>query len=326
MQNNNVPSEEQITEMFDNYYILANRRDKYFSREYLGIVSTRGLINSMKCKTGFYSSAIVNMMANHRFKEVYGITHCPKTEAGGIVYFDGTPYANEFSGFKEFPVEDKGWTEEGIAPLKEHIFNVCDRHKKTAKWLTKWIAHNIQFKGEKIHWAVSLVGSEGSGKSLFGELLGRLLGDGTCCPLFVDDIDRKFNDYLGRTPVVIMEGVGILRNEPLEKKERRILKLKNIISAEEIDITKKYYGTTRQRNFTNYILPFNYNFEVPFSCKSPKSMIAEVCPNLVSKYANDKYYERLFDCIENNTAEIYWWLMSIDVDKPNFPRNAPDVS
>ncbi len=324
MQNNTMLSEEQITEMFDNFYVLANKIGKYFSREDFNIVSTRYLIESMERKTGFYSSVIRDMMQYHIFKRVFGKLYCPKTEVGGLVLYDRCFYGNTFRGFREFPAEDKGWTEEGVAPVKNHIYKICDGDAEKIKWVTKWIAHNIQFKGEKIFWSLVLVGGEGLEKSIFGLLLRKLLGYSNVSVIPVSELIGKYGVHYRESVcsncVSIVEGIGKTGLSKITVRHG----LKCATERKKLTIESGSLFNIRKPNITNYIILLNSLKDSPFDENHRVFYFVHTPPDIAKDIRSSDYMPELWDCIENKTSEIYHWLMSIDVDKPNFTRDAPD--
>ena len=170
-----------------------------------------------------------------------------------------------------------------------------------------------------------LVGAQGSGKSLFGRILGKLLGFSNVHSVSVKELitrnEKRYRTAISNSCVSVVEDVGS------DKKHKELIyfALKRVTQSNELQVHTRSKEMVRINNITNYIIPFNSMADSPFDGFHRVFYFVQT-PDRVVEFRSSDYMPKLWDCIENKTSEIYHWLMSIDVDKPNFPRNAPDVS
>lgn len=124
------------------------------------------------------------------------------------------------------------------------------------QWVLRWCAFPIQHPGAKMRTAVVVHGPQGSGKSLFFELLmaiydqyGRIIGQ--------DAIEDKFNDWASRKLFLIADEV-IARSEVYHIKN----KLKALITGDWIRINPKNVAAYDERNHCNLVFLSNETMPV----------------------------------------------------------------
>ena len=79
----------------------------------------------------------------------------------------------------------------------EHLFRVvCDANEERYRWLLNWLAHLVQRPGEKPGTAVALRGNQGTGKSIVGQVVGKLLGSHYTLAEDPRYLTGRFNSHL----------------------------------------------------------------------------------------------------------------------------------
>lgn len=97
-----------------------------------------------------------------------------RTYEGVMFEPDGVPdgYYNLYQGFSVAPSPAGSWD-----LLKEHmLLNVCGENVDLYDRLFAWFAAIVQDPGRKIEVALAIRGKQGSGKTVVGQIFGRLLG------------------------------------------------------------------------------------------------------------------------------------------------------
>lgn len=143
-----------------------------------------------------------------------------------------------------------------IDRLKWHTHFVIgnDDQERT---LFDWIAHNIQFPGHKITWAVLMQGFYGIGKTYYYELLKRIFGD--YAKVITDsDISSGFSAWATGSLINCIEEI---RNKT--NKYEVIEALKPYITNASIPSTAKGKDPISLPNFTNYLAFTNYEDALP---------------------------------------------------------------
>ena len=123
--------------------------------------------------------------------------------------------------------------------------------------LFDWLAHNIQFPGRKITWAVLMQGFYGTGKTYYYELL-RTVFDKYANVITDNDVSSGFSAW----------GTGFLINciEEIRNKTNKyevVEALKPYITNARVPSTAKGKDPRAVRNFTNYLAFTNYEDALP---------------------------------------------------------------
>ena len=296
------------------YLLSNNKSDMFYDINQKGNVSKGAVLNRLKGVFGVEDPK--KTYGSHKFTEIRGTFSDPKLKPNEIIKRDGSNYVNSFHGFKD--IKDNGYKEEDIKPFKDHIMNVCSGNEKDAGHLTDWLAHNVQKKGDKVQWAILLIGSiEGSGKTVFSKLMRYILGERNVGSINSDKIEANFNSWACQYCIV-----GIDEMEAVDRSRESFHKaIKRIITDDYLDITKKYHEQTQERNFTNYICTTNIHWCIPLKKHDRRFFVINTPETKTEEYKSKQYFDALHDCVENKTSELYSWLLERDLT--NFPREAP---
>ena len=216
-----------------------------------------------------------------------------------------------------------------IERLKWHTHFVIgnEDHERT---LLDWIAHNIQFPGHKITWAVLMQGFYGIGKTYYYELLERIFGK--YANVITDsDISSGFSAW----------GTGFLINcvEEIRNKTNKyevVEALKPYITNANVPSTAKGKDPKAVQNFTNYLAFTNYEDALPmdegdrryfviFSRIKNKTQLKEELLARVSELglpfgdgedaAISTYFSQLYGDLENHKDVIYRFFLDYQISK-----------
>lgn len=130
-------------------------------------------------------------------------------------------------------------------------------NEEQERTLFDWLAHNIQFPGRKITWAVLMQGFYGTGKTYFYELL-RAIFDKYANVITDNDVSSGFSAW----------GTGFLINciEEIRNKTNKyevVEALKPYITNASVPSTAKGKDPRAVKNFTNYLAFTNYEDALP---------------------------------------------------------------
>lgn len=129
--------------------------------------------------------------------------------------------------------------------------------KRQESILFDWLAHNIQFPGKKITWAVLLQGFYGTGKTYYYQMLRYIFG-GYANLINDNDIASGFNAWATGYLINCIEEI---RNKT--NKYEVVEALKTHISNENVTVTAKGRDPRTLPNFTNYLAFTNYEDAIP---------------------------------------------------------------
>lgn len=217
-------------------------------------------------------------------------------------------YYNLWKGFTKNPIQgncQKYW---------DHVYeNICSNDKSCYTYLRKWIA--LIFKHpERIHTAIVLCGSQGTGKNSFVNPLGELLGSHYIPLSSISELTSNFNYHL-------KYGVLIHCNESLwggNKKELGTVKA--MITEETCLIEGKGKDRIVLKNFKHLILSSNEDWPVSLDADDRRFFVIQVSDKRKEDHA---YFQAIQEELNNQGYEaLLYDLLHEDIETFN-PRIFP---
>jgi hypothetical protein len=233
--------------------------------------------------------------------------------------FNGKRVLNTFDA-RTLPKPASNYTDEGlqaIETVKKHISFICNNNEQYSKILTEWLAHNVQFKGVKILWSPVIQSIEGIGKSWFGELLERCIGQenvGTVAPT------QATSDFNGWATGVCVNILNELRVKGHNRYDA-VNALKPLITDSVIQINDKGVKQYKTANTTNYICFTNYKDAIPIDSDSRRWWVIfveiDTLDDVIHKTGDDHrtYFAKIFDAIRQYPDQILKWLLEYPISK-----------
>lgn len=248
-------------------------------------------------KFNIESTHDVNIYLTQGFPKVFGLTFDPNKPLL-IKNKDGWKMLNEWRDPNIEPIEGN------VDRFIEHIKYLFP-DKKEQNILLDWFAFNIQNPGEKIMWALIIIGSQGIGKSFFAHVLKSLVGDhNISCPTN-EQINDKYTEWQKRCQIVIIE--------ELMAKDRvdLINKLKPIITQPTTKIRQMYMTPYDYPNRFNIIAFTNHDNALVISKDDRRYCILKSDAKPESK----DYYNRLWQWInqERNVQALLYYFLKRDI-------------
>lgn len=161
-------------------------------------------------------------------------------------------YINLFQGFKYIELKTYGF--EMLQPLLDHVKNIiCNGDEDKYDYLMKWWANIFQNITVKNCSMPIIYGAQGSGKSIFVEIMCELLGSyglRNC-----DDLDKVF----GKFNVLNTKYLAIVINEPPDANDKFKFtgKIKSKITQNQQTVECKGIDPFDLETWTNYIMTTN---------------------------------------------------------------------
>jgi hypothetical protein len=117
----------------------------------------------------------------HRTREVHG-------------YDDESIWVNAWTGFQYHPT-DRIVSETDVQPFLSYLFDViADKQEDRYTWVLSWLADIFQDPTNKPGTLLALTGPQGSGKTMLGEIMGRIIGDAHYGKIgSIEDLTKEFN-------------------------------------------------------------------------------------------------------------------------------------
>jgi hypothetical protein len=134
---------------------------------------------------------------------------------------------------------------------------ICAGDDSHYQWLLAWMAHLVQRPQEKPGTAVVLKGAKGAGKDTVGRYLGALFPQNHITLAQPDHLTGRFNGHMAQALLLHLEE-GLWAGDKAGESV-----LKNLITAESIQIERKGIDPIEMRNFARLLITSNADWVVP---------------------------------------------------------------
>ena len=132
-----------------------------------------------------------------------------------------------------------------------HLHWLCGEDTAVIRWLTCWLAHQVQRPGVKIKSAVIVHGPQGAGKSILFEVVSRFFGPYSVT-IGQDQLNSQYNGWSSGRLFALAEEVAT-------RAELRTLKnkLKHWVTGDKIRIEEKYLAGRDEDNRLQFVFLSN---------------------------------------------------------------------
>ena len=247
---------------------------------------------------------------NNKIECVHGGMYAPTFD--NIFQYDGVDYFNTYRPCDLVPVEGNSGVVEAVQNHIKHLLT----DEREREILTSYLAHNVQFPGKKIHWAMILQGVEGDGKSFFAEMMKYMLGQTNCKSIGAEVLEEKFTAWAEGNCMVFIEEVKMDNYRKYEV----LNKLKPYITNPTVSVRKMQTDVYEAINTTNYFALTNFKDALPIGDNDRRYCVIFSQWQSREKLAawttlNPSYYVDLYKIMRENTSEILHWLKSYKIPK-----------
>ena len=179
---------------------------------------------------------------------------------------DGVSFVNSYRA-PEFE-NDKYKGEKGVKMLKRLLADLFpDREHQCL--VLDFMAHIVKHPGKKLMYAMLIKGCQNEGKSLFYNLMERMLGVSNCSVVGTNQIKERFNGWAADKLLCMVEEVRVSGREAHEILDS----LKPLVTNRRVAIEKKGVESATMRNFCNLYLATNYDDAIPIDDGDTRYMI-----------------------------------------------------
>lgn len=267
------------------------------------------LNNKYAAVPGFKKGVVRKLLGEPRFPKVDEMTYAP----GADIPFTVEGGVRKLNTWLPNPIEAASGD---VQPMLDHIaYLFPDKtHQEMVLW---WMAVQVQRPGVKIHWALVIVGPQGTGKTTIFEFMARVLGEANTTTINAKELKKDFNGFMQSVQLLLVE--EILQEGRLESANN----LKVLITGRTIWINQKFINSFEQPNRTNILLTSNF---------AEKAVALETTDrrHAVLKTTEDikptEYYDRLYpwmDVEANIAAMLYHLKHKVDISKYSPKGHAP---
>jgi len=305
--------EEQIKELNKsiaavvkgNFYIIDESVSPVTGRPEFSLISSNDLKNRLINRTLPDPKNIEKTiplskiwMESHLRREYDGIVFDPSEKIGNKYY-------NLWKGLAVKPKKGD-WS-----LFKNHILDVIANGKKSrARWIAAWLARIVQDPGgERPGTAIVLRGGQGTGKGIFVNYFGRLLGDHYKQVAQAGQVTGRFNHHL-KDALLVFVDEGFWAGD---KQAEGVIK--NMITEPDITIEQKGKDVIQVKNHISLIMASNSSWVVPAGLEERRFFVLDVAD---SHQQDHKYFKAIVDQMENGGIEAMLYdLLKFDITRIN---------
>lgn len=215
-----------------------------------------------------------------------------------------------------------------IAVVKAHANHLFGAGmERDIAMLHSTLAYIVQ-TGKRINWLLLIQGAEAVGKTFYAHLLRAVLGgDPHVYELTTDTLtENAFTSWAEGHQVVYVEELK------LHGKRYDVLnKMKSYISNEYVSVHAKYRAPYNIKNATSYLAFTNHRDAVPIDQGDTRYFImlsqwqdADAVKQF--KEDNPRYYDRLWQVLEDSPGALRRWLLEYDLHPEFSPVNRAPAS
>ncbi|MBJ23975.1 MAG: hypothetical protein CMB64_04825 [Euryarchaeota archaeon] len=245
-------------------FTYINKSESDFKQIFQHVVvldkSTEGA-NGLKSIQDFKS--IANVWLHHPNKKSYGsLVFDPRPDAFIRMHSDFNIYQGLAITLEdaERAISESGVVnyEDKCQTILKHIFEIwCAENKKVYNYVLKWLASALLRPWNKLGVALVLVGSEGCGKSMIVDAIGKIFEEYYIHLCEMMDLTGRFNSLLANGLLIFADEAFWGGNKADSGK------LKGMITEKQIRCEQKGVDTYYLDNFSNYIMASNHYWAVP---------------------------------------------------------------
>lgn len=224
---------------------------------------------------------------------------------------DGLRRANTYAEWR-IPAEPDMITprdKQNIKRIKTHIAHLLTDPKEQRMFLD-WISWVVQHPGQRLRYSIVLQGTQGDGKSFFGQLMRYVMGPPNVRFLNASALHSAFNGWAVGQCVTCIEEVSIKG----EDRYKVLNDIKEIMGNKEIGVTFKGKDPVTLRNTTNYLLFTNHQDAMPIDQSDRRYMVffsqwQQKHELLEFMKQTPDYYVKLYGALSESAPAIRKWLL-----------------
>jgi hypothetical protein len=213
-----------------------------------------------------------------------------------------------------------GWRYHEDAPpptiFLDHVDYLFDGNREAIDHALDYIAHLVQRPAERVSHALLITSkAKGIGKSTFGGIVRRLVGEQNSRVVQTKDLKAQFDGWLVGKLAIQVDEVYEAGNWDLANK------LKPLITERTVSVNVKYGPQMEIENYARFIMFSNHTAPLDLEAGDRRYFVFDS----KAQPRDDAYYDRLHDFVEKpeGMEAIYSFLMKRDLSAFNSHRRPP---
>lgn len=204
-----------------------------------------------------------------------------------------------------------------VQPFVDLVKDVCDDDEEAYNHVFSYLAHLIQFPGERINHALVIQGQQGIGKDSIYLAMEKVLGQQNCGIVTLQQVESQFNTWaFGKQLIVFSEMLASGRRSVYNK-------CKNYVTDPVLEVNTKHLAVQKIPNRANYIFFTNYKHALSIDPSDRRMWVwySKMTPK------SPDYYIRFYNWLNNKMSAnaLLDFLNNYDTSKFN-PTAAPPMT
>lgn len=252
-----------------------------------------------------------------RIPVVVDFLYSPAHPPSSVIEEDGSLYINTYKP-SYAPADASTATICGNV-IETHLANIIS-DPEYQRTLLDWMAFQVQHPGVKVRWAPVIIGGQGTGKTLIGQMLGAAIGSTNIRTVEGKSLVSPFHNWAVGSQVITLEEVrvhGTSRHQIMDT-------LKPLISNERIDLVRKNRDNTCVRNVTNYIIFSNARDALMLDDSTRRyhiCMTKQWTASEVATLGGASYFAPIYKLLNDHPGGFRAYLLGRTIDHATFDPN-----
>ena len=268
----------------------------------------------------FISREIGELVSFRRLLADYAVETCDRVEyaphrAEKVFEANGETFFNSYRPNTQEMKRDPALKKTAVKIFNDHLDFIAMTDVER-EGLKNYFAFCVQCVGQKVDWTPLIISKhEGLGKSAFSVLFRKIFGEHNCSTVSAQRLLSGWTDF-------IAEKLFVVSHEVETHDSAALTELKTLITESRVRVNAKYARTYETNNCANFLLLSNKLSALRLEKHSRRFFV--IYNNQEPK--DKKYYNELFDAIENGAGWIYDSLMSVDLSAFDAHGAAPETA
>ena len=183
---------------------------------------------------------------------------------------------NTFAGFAIDKENAMSGGNKDPTPMLNFIFNAwCQKDQKIYDWVLNWMSHLVQKPWIKMETSIVLKGSQGCGKGMIIQILGKIIGQAHFFqPTSQDDMFGQFNYLLDNKFLVFADEMFWGGDK------KKAGQLKKLLTESTRTSNIKFGAMRRLQNNINWVFASNEDWVIPAGIKARRFTVLDVSNDL----------------------------------------------
>jgi hypothetical protein len=242
----------------------------------------------------------------------YWIAHPLRRQFQRIVFAPGQSDESVYNLWNGFAIEPR----EGDCSLfLDHVKeNICQRSDTLYQWVIGWCADIVQHPDRKIGTSLAIRGKQGTGKTIFGKIIGSLFGDHYVSVADPRYITGRFNSHL-ISCLLLHADEGFWAGDHAAEG-----KLKDLVTGEDHHIELKGIEAFKVKNYVRLLVTGNPRWIVPAGLEERRFPVLDIGD---AHREDHQYFAAIQSQMDNGGREaLLYYLLHFDTTSVNL-RSIP---